>query len=130
MLFTVSLIIINSIYEGGIYLEIFRISFHTLRCESDEGSNHFTCKSRTRGTILRVPFKTSIEVLPACLDPHLKKERVFIQEGQRILICRNLAVHDGHMQFCNVTDKCVHYPYHPWIQFTASTDCNFKYVSR
>ena len=25
-------------------------------------------------------------------------------------------VHDGHMQFCNVTDKCVHYPYHPWIQ--------------
>ena len=71
--YCVTLIIINSIYEGGIHLEIFRISFHTLRCESDAGSNHFTCKSQTRGTILRVPFKTLIEVLPACLDSHLRK---------------------------------------------------------
>ena len=56
-------------------MEIFRISFHTLRCESDAGSssNHFACKSKTRGTIFRVPFKTLMEVLPACLDPHLRK---------------------------------------------------------
>ena len=30
--------------------------------------------------------------------------------GQHILICRNLAVHHGPTQFCNVTDRCVHYP--------------------
>ena len=41
-------------------------------CLSAPG-NHFTCKSQTRGTILRVPFKTLMEVLPARLDPHLRK---------------------------------------------------------
>ena len=30
--------------------------------------------------------------------------------GQHILICRNLAFHHGPTQFCNVTDRCVHYP--------------------
>ena len=118
MLFTVTLTIINSIYEGGIYLEIFRISFHNLRCKSDAGSNHFTCKSKTRGTIPGVSFKTLMEVLPACLDPHLSKWGSLsrILRTAYILICRNLAFHDGPMQFCNVTDKCVHNPYHPWTK--------------
>ena len=30
--------------------------------------------------------------------------------GQHILICRNLVFHHGPTQFCNVTDRCVHYP--------------------
>ena len=127
MLFTVTLIIINSITEGGIYLEIFRISFDTLRSKSDAGSNHFTCKSQTRRTILRVSFKTLMEVLPACLDPHLSKwgslSRILRTAYLQINICRNLAFHDGPMQFCNVADKCVHYPYHPWIQSLLDSIC-------
>ena len=50
--------------------------------------------------------------------------------GQHILICRNLAFHHGPMQFCNVTDRCVHYP-SPLDQkacLTASMNCNVKYV--
>ena len=40
---------------------------------SDAGRNHFMCKSQTRETMLRVPFKTLMEVLPTRLDPHLRK---------------------------------------------------------
>ena len=133
MLFTVTLIIINSIYEGGIHLEIFRISFHTFRCESHAGSfvTILCARAKQEEPYSRVPFKMLMEVLPACLDPHLSKWKLFIKHFKdNTLICRNLAFHDGPMQFCNVTDRCciIRITLGSKACLTVSTDCNVKYI--
>ena len=78
MLFTV---IINLIYEGGIYLEIFRISFHRLRCESDAGSNHFTCKSRTyKRNHTQSTFQDVDGGTPSVSRPTFEEAGLFIQD--------------------------------------------------
>ena len=136
MLFTVTLIIINSIYEGGIHLEIFRISFHTFRCESHAGSfvTILCARAKQEEPYSRVPFKMLMEVLPACLDPHLSMWRLFIKHFKdNTLICRNLAFHDGPIQFCNVDykiDRCciIRITLGSKACLTVSTDCNVKYI--
>ena len=89
------------------------LSIH-LRCESHAGS-FVTCTRAKQ----EEPYLVALHSrcwwtggTPSVSRPTFEQVEALYQAfvGQHILICRNLAFHHGPTQFCNVTDRCVHYP--------------------
>ena len=89
------------------------LSIH-LRCESHAGS-FVTCTRAKQ----EEPYLVALHSrcwwtggTPSVSRPTFEQVEALYQAfvGQHISICRNLAFHHGPTQFCNVTDRCVHYP--------------------
>ena len=88
------------------------LSIH-LRCESHAGSFVTCTRAKQEEPYLVLHSRCWwTGGTPSVSRPTFEQVEALYQAfvGQHILICRNLAFHHGPTQFCNVTDRCVHYP--------------------